>query len=257
MTARKWLSPREGISGFTFIHNAIESGYPIVEAVRAVQPYVSEVVAVDMQSTDTTREVLTALGCRVIEGKWMPGTNEACLDYNHSLNVHCRGPVVVFFEADEVYDDALMQYIHGMIQEGTQSMSVHRLQIEQNFQRIAWYPEPVHRVFVKGMAKRRGHTTEQWALSDEVQPEMGFLWDCRSTCRDNWIPRCKKQAEWWGGEPRYRIMSHHFTYQPFELTEEQAIGYLKEPHWTWTNTPLFLPKILVPLVGKVRYEANV
>jgi hypothetical protein len=33
------------ISGFTFIHNAISSGYP----------YVDEMVVVDMQSTDGTR----------------------------------------------------------------------------------------------------------------------------------------------------------------------------------------------------------
>ena len=46
------------ISGFTFAHNAIDSGYPIIEAIDAVMSWVDSLYVVDMQSTDTTRQVL-------------------------------------------------------------------------------------------------------------------------------------------------------------------------------------------------------
>jgi len=40
------------VSGFTFGHNLVEGGYPLVEALLSVYPYVSEMVAVDIESTD-------------------------------------------------------------------------------------------------------------------------------------------------------------------------------------------------------------
>ena len=58
------------ISGFTFIHNALKAGIPIRESIRAVEPHVDEIVVVDAQSNDGTRELLETLDVRIIDAEW-------------------------------------------------------------------------------------------------------------------------------------------------------------------------------------------
>jgi hypothetical protein len=260
------------ISGFTFIHNAIDSGYPIVEAIRAVQPYVNEVVIVDMQSTDGTRELLEkmatipiydAYGCnyavplKIIDGKW-GNKGGKTLRKAHRKYIKCEGDVIIHFEADEVYSDSLIRDVAGHVKASDPDnchISVMRLQLEQNFQRCRWYPEPVHRVFprLSGLRKK-GHTTDQHDKSFLVAEKSGYLWDVTNCFRDNWFNRVNKQAELRRGNPQYIFTPIHTLHKSeFEETEAQQIIYGSKL-WTLTNTPFDLPDILEPLVGVTKYE---
>jgi glycosyltransferase involved in cell wall biosynthesis len=242
------------ISGFSFVHNAIDSGYPIVESVRAVQPYVDEVVVVDMESTDDTRHTLDELGCGIIEGVWDCKAGRT-LAKAYSLNSECSGDIIIHFEADEVYSDSLIKSIKEMIQQRFENISVLRLQVEQNFQRIRWYPVFVHRVFPKGSTKKIGHTTN---LANHHKmlylKNRGYLWDITNCFRDNWMNRVKKQAELRGDITlNYLMVGEHCNFQ-VSLTYEQAMLELEQSRWIWTETPLAIPKILKPLVGMTKYE---
>jgi glycosyltransferase involved in cell wall biosynthesis len=241
------------ISAFTYAHNAMQGGYPIVEAVRAVQPHVSEVVAVDCQSDDGTREILERLGCRVLNGRWRQGAGQT-LREAHSHYRECQGDVVIHFEADEVYDPALVEEIVKQVEKGRNSLAVWRVQVEQNFQRIRWYPELVHRVYPtnSGVVKE-GHTTNQHDLAMVVPTDCGFLWDVTNCFRDNWRDRVENQAWLWGEEPQYRAVPFHFKL-PVEVTDVDA--FLDQPHWDWKSTPLALPENLRHLVGMRKYEAK-
>jgi len=247
------------ISGFTFGHNLISTGYPTCEAVRAVQPYVDEVVAVDMQSDDGTREVLQRLGCRVIDGKW-GSEADATLDAAWALQSECQGDVIVHFEADEVFDDRLIKAIVRNIDIGHDQLRVYRLQVDQNFQRVKWWPWPVHRVYRKGTVHRASHTTQEDLNGQPIPvmpPEYGYLWDVSNCFRDNYVARIRQQAAWWHGGPlRYRRTPAHFL-EPDEIAEREVEAFLREPQWTWQTTPLAIPAILRELVGTVRYEAKV
>lgn len=244
------------ISGFTFVHNALTGGYPLREAVRAVAPYVDDVVAVDMQSTDGTRAVLESLGCRIIDGQW--GTkSELTLRKAHALHTECRHDQILHFEADEVWDDRLVYTAVTMASNGLPSLSVHRLQVEQNFQRVRWYPELVHRVFQKGQAHKdptRGHTTEEHESALPIGPEFGFLWDVTNCFRDQFVARARQNAALWEQEPNFKRVPIHSHMPLHQMSEAEIESFLAEPHWTWTDTPLAIPAILKPLVGKVRYE---
>jgi hypothetical protein len=265
------------VSGFTFIHNAISSGYPIVEAIQAVRPYVNEIVVVDMQSTDDTREVIEQLantcleqgdiikgiaGCNcaainVLDGFW---GNEAgkTLRQAHSKYVECSGDIIIHFEADEVYDDSLIQGIVANIHSGLEDIAVYRLQLEQNFQRCRWYPEPVHRVFSRlSHTRKEGHTTDRHSLAFTMEPKNGYLWDVTNCFRDNWLNRIDKQAQLRNEEPQYLMESIHTMLPPI-TTEKEAQQWLYHgKHWQWANTPFNIPDILRPLVGMTKYEPNV
>lgn len=244
------------ISGFTYIHNAISSGYPIIEAIGAIRNYVDEIVAVDCQSTDQTRGILELLGVRVIDGEWGSEAGKT-LAKAHSLYQKCQGDVIVHFEADEVFEERLIWKVQDLILKGYTDLSVYRLQVEQNFQRIRWYPESVHRVWPNdGKTIKEGHTTNRYNDAKLVDLSYGYLWDITNCFRDNWLERTKAQAELWHNEmPRYRIVPYHFM-QPVEVSLKEALNQLKLPHWEWNKTPIHLPDILKPLVGVTKYEQS-
>lgn len=249
------------ISGFSYVHNAISVGIPIREAILAVRDYVDEVVIVDAESTDGTREFLEEFDAvdRVLDGKWGNEAGET-LARLHAMHVECKGDTIIHMEGDEIFSDNLISEISHFLrktEEGIQNIAVYRLQTEANYQRMRWYPEIVHRVFPKGSVKKQGHTTDlpETKLDRICTPieSLGFLWDITNCFRDNWMARVEQQARLWNEEPKYRMVPLHFSH-PIELTREQAEKRLKEDHWTWSTTPLDIPEILKPLVGVTKYH---
>jgi glycosyltransferase involved in cell wall biosynthesis len=262
------------ISGFTFIHNALEGGYPIVEAIRAVERCVDEIVIVDMQSTDGTREILERLDepfvnksgmvfsrtaeFKIINGHWGNQAGET-LRQAHKLYRQCSGDVIIHFEGDEVYETELLDNIIYLIKQGIYDIAVHRIQLEQNFQRCRWYPgDPVHRVFPRtSHTRKEGHTTTRHDQATVLGPENGYLWDITNCFRDNWMNRVKKQAELRDDKPQYLMVPIHCTL-PANLSEHDAQQWIYGGrHWEWTNTPFAIPEILRPLVGMTKYEAKI
>lgn len=241
------------ISGFTFAHNALDGGYPIVESINAVRPYVDEIVAIDIESTDRTREVLTKLGCKVLDGK-LNGTDTV----NDAFGLHaaCEGDLIIFFEADEVYDDRLLSKVLWSIERGERDIAVYRLQVEQNFQRVKQWPIPVHRIFPNGGGSYMAHPTNLPEPKPFIlPPNAGYLWDCSSCFRDTWLQRKQNQIKLFG-QCRPIYVPEHFT-EHFEFwSPEQELEFLQQEFWEWTATPLDIPDILKPLLGKTRYEAG-
>jgi hypothetical protein len=252
------------VSGFTFIHNGVRGGYPFVEAIEAIQPFVTETVVVDMQSTDQTRSVLEQLhhshSLRVIDGTWTPGAAGECLKFAHAKYVECAGDVVWHFEADEVYEPSLAEAINSELGwrdiNGLRDFNilVYRLQVSQNFQRCRWYPEAVHRVWnnTSGVVKK-GHTTNINVPSKPISSEHGYLWDCTNCFRDDYMNRIQQQAELWGTEPNYLMVPIHANH-PVRLTHNQVIDELKDGRWTVKRSPFDLPMPLRMLLGVASYE---
>lgn len=242
------------ISAFTLTHNCLTGGIPIVESIESVRDYVDEIVVVDMQSTDQTPTLLKKLGARVYDSLWPYPPNPRDT-LNHAFELHtmcCRGDTIIFFEADEVYDDSLLQAIRWQIIRGHNNLAVWRLQLEQNFQRCRWYPIPVHRVFPKGKGTYAEHPTNCCPDSSfTLPPSAGFLWDCSNNFRDNWFGRKAAQSELWG-EPRPLMVPDHFT-EPVELFKIEEELRLLDPHWQWVATPFAIPERLQPLVGVTNY----
>ena len=225
-----------------------------MESVSAVRPYVDEIIAVDIESTDRTREIFTKLGCKVLDGK-LNGTDTV----NDAFKLHtaCEGDLIIFFEADEVYDEKLLSEIMWSIERGERNIAVHRIQVTQNFQRVKQWPIPVHRIFPNGGGSYVAHPTN---LPDPkpfiLPPDAGYLWDASNVFRDNWLQRKANQAKLFGLDRPIYVPEHFTEHFEFwgELDRQQ---FLKQEFWEWTETPLSIPAILRPLLGKTCYEVGI
>ena len=67
------------VSGFTFIKNAVQFDYPVVESIRSILPLCDEMIVAVGDSTDGTRELITSIGSdkiKVIDTVWDPSLRE-------------------------------------------------------------------------------------------------------------------------------------------------------------------------------------
>ncbi len=240
------------ISGFTFGHNLIQGGFPFVESISAVRPFVDEIIAVDIESTDGTFNILDKLCDKVLTSSWdgRDTTPRAFLKH-----IECKGDIVIFFEADEVYDDNLLSEALWAIERRHLHLAVWRLQLEANFQRCKWYPIPVHRIFPKGEGTYHLDPVGCPSYAHVLPPSAGYLWDVSGCFRDNWFSRKKNQAEIWGESRHLMVRQHYLESVEIGVIEEE--NFLNEPYWLWESTPFAIPDILKPLLGKTCYEVSI
>lgn len=243
------------VFGFSMVHNGIRGGYPFAEAIRAVRNAVDGIAVVDMQSDDGTRAVLERLDVAILESHWTAGNGDRVLLDAFALHQYVSGDAFLLFEADEVYDPSLALAVREALEAGHDHVAVHRLQLEQNFQRCRWYPWPTIRGFIKGSS---AYIPSYMAKPDPtavhyVSPDNGFLWDCSNCFRDNWHDREAAQDEIWGKRQKRRMVAWHFT-EPNEISDEEFYTRFQAERWTWTATPFAIPEVLKPHVGKTRYR---
>jgi len=96
------------ISGVTFVRNAVEFDYPLVEAVRSVLPVVDEYVLLVCESDDDTLSLACALDdpkVRVYESGWDETLREGgriLAAKTDEAITHAQGTWVFYLQADEV-----------------------------------------------------------------------------------------------------------------------------------------------------------
>lgn len=99
------------ISGITFIHNGVERDYCFEAAIRSMLPVCDEVVVVEAESTDGTRERIEAIQdpkIRIISAPWKPAPlkQESNTDWTKDLGELAREssshPYIVYVQGDEV-----------------------------------------------------------------------------------------------------------------------------------------------------------
>jgi len=96
------------ISGFTFVKNAIELDYPIIEAITSALPLVDEFWAAAGDSRDGTTEAIRAIGdakINIIESVWDPrlfvhGAINA--EQTNLALSRCAGDWCLYLQADEI-----------------------------------------------------------------------------------------------------------------------------------------------------------
>jgi hypothetical protein len=64
----------------------------------------------------------------------------------NDLIAMCSFPNVLYYQADEIWHENLVNLTKSTLDKGKRNLSFWRVQLKYNFQRIKWFPHPVHRI---------------------------------------------------------------------------------------------------------------
>ena len=106
------------ISGLMILKDGIELGYPFVEAITQVIPYVDEFVVVECGSSDKTMKILIKLVSKYIDKlrvaihPWdFSGINgEKIGEIQTIANKYCKGDHILLVQADEIWDKESVEF---------------------------------------------------------------------------------------------------------------------------------------------------
>jgi len=123
-------------SGFTILKNGASLGYPYLESLRSLAPFVDEIVVAHGDSTDNTLASLEALApqlpcpLRIVPSPWDPanlkGGHELSRQTNIALDA-CRGEICFYLQSDEVLHDKDEQAIREDLARFESDMEVEAL----------------------------------------------------------------------------------------------------------------------------------
>ena len=100
--------PRVKISGFTFIRNGVDLGYPFIPSIRSLLPLCDEIIVNVPRSADNTLAMVRAMGdpkIHCIESEWDEKLRKDGLALSHHTNLalrECSGDWCVYVQGDEV-----------------------------------------------------------------------------------------------------------------------------------------------------------
>ena len=124
------------ISGFTFIRNGNELGYPFVPSLRSLLPLCDEMIVNVPQSTDDTLESLKAINepkIRIFESEWNEKQRTAGLALSHHTNLaleQCTGDWCVYIQGDEVLHEAGLPAMRAAMEKELKNPTVQGLLVD-------------------------------------------------------------------------------------------------------------------------------
>ena len=110
------------ISGFTFIRNGVELGYPFIESIQSILPIVDEFVIAVGKSSDDTLERIQALNepkIRIIETIWNEKMGDRGFVYAQQKMIaqySCLGDWAFYLEGDELLHENELSTIRATIE---------------------------------------------------------------------------------------------------------------------------------------------
>ena len=238
------------ISVFMVTHNCISRGEPVVESILQLNKCINDIVVADQWSNDGTDDVLHQLPCKVMF---------TTLENPYSLfRTQCKNELVLMVDANEVFDYALLNELVEFIKFyddrkevlPPKNVSIPRIEVTYNFQKITWNAHEVHRIFPRSSRdwKRIGVTTNKTKLKKMIHfgNEYGFLWAISNNFRDNWYKLAKNK------DMAYLPPNHYMS--QISMDRQDMDNCKQDELWKCTKTPLHIPDILHNLVGDTKYD---
>ncbi|MEO8249760.1 MAG: glycosyltransferase [Burkholderiales bacterium] len=115
------MNEQASISGFTFIRNGVQLGFPFIESIRSLLPLVDEFVIAVGQSADDTLARVAAIGdpkIRIIESIWNERMAERGFVYAQQKMIAqyaCTGDWAFYLEGDEVLHEVDLPRIRASV----------------------------------------------------------------------------------------------------------------------------------------------
>jgi len=266
------------VSACVFIRNTFEGAFCIFESMASLLPFVSDFLVMDLGSTDGTLHYLEQIAeandrVRLVHGEFSYQDAGVFATLANDVIAMCEQEHVLYYQADEVWHQDLLLLMAERFARGEFDLRFWRIQYRENFQKVKWYPQFVHRcghrddgsfVFTgDGMNTTRyleppvcsdygGEYFTRWGDMgkngefDDRGYERQMITDISlvGAFLENIPERRRMHAPFWHEEP-------HIENLP---SSQWMARERQNPNWTKTESPYDLPHILKWHVGRTRYE---
>ncbi len=118
------------VSGFTFLRNAEENGYPFTQSIRSILPLVDEFICVIGRSNDGTKEKVEAIKnpkISIIDTTWNENMRDRGFVYGQQKMIaqyQCQGDWAFYLEGDEVLHENELENIHTSMEKYVHDLAV-------------------------------------------------------------------------------------------------------------------------------------
>jgi hypothetical protein len=105
------------VSGATFVRNAVEFDYPVLESIRSILPVCDEFIVNVGESEDATLDLIGSIDSpkiRVIHSEWDESKREGGTILSEQTDIalaECSGDWVFYIQADEVMHEKLLDTV--------------------------------------------------------------------------------------------------------------------------------------------------
>ncbi len=185
----------------------------------------------------------------------------------------CNYSNVLYYQADEIWHENLVNLTHQALYEGKRDLSFWRVQLKYNFQRIKWFPHPVHRIGLKenfnfigdGMNTERTfdtHMVSSWGLGQFTQWGNEYEHKANELPTNEMILDVSLTGAFLDNIPDRRRMHLPYWNEPDVMpADEDGLSVdtwyeqQKNNHeWLKTETDFNIPEIMKYHLGRRRYK---
>jgi hypothetical protein len=240
-------------------------------------PLCDEFIVMDLGSNDGTLEVLKEIEdnnpkVRLVHSTFYEQDAAIFAKLANDVIGMCSQPNVLYYQADEIWHEDLVDLTRITLDEGKRDLSFWRVQLKYNFQRIKWFPHPVHRIapqgnfeFINdGMNTERTFATQmvsnwglgqftQWGDQYKIKPmalpldEMILDVSLTGAFIDNVPARRRMHLPFWGEGDVMPADEGGMSVDNWYAEQKENLD------WDLTQTPFNIPQIMKYHLGRKRY----
>lgn len=261
------------VSACTFIRNTIEGAFCLFESMAVFMSIVDDMFVLDLGSTDGTWELLMDIAAvnkkvRIAKEDFSTIDASAFADAANDCIGRAKNRRVIFWQADEIWHESMMPMFVDWLRDGICSCTVWRYQLRENFQKMKWFPHPVHRLVTKGEFKfvNDGMNTDN-VYGQPICSIYDMGWFTKWGQMDPYeipVQEMVMDVSMVGGFlnniRRRRELHAPMWHEPPTIEDESADTWLarerQNPNWTYTVSPFKIPAIMRYHVGKLQYTVR-
>ena len=261
------------VTASTFIRNNISGAFCLFESMASLLPFVGDMIIIDLGSNDGTLDYLKRIAranprIRLMASKFSRIDASAFADAANACVANATHPNVLFWQADEIWHQDLLLRMEKAFEEEIFDLNFWRVQLKYNFQRIKWFPHPVHRVGPKdnfhfyddGM-----NTERRWGVDVCSEYNMGQFakWSDEYSLAPHTLPLhemildVSQTGAFLDNIVAKRRLHSPFWHENDVLEGMDAMAWLNEQRsnqdWSSRATPFNIPHIMERHLGRKRY----
>lgn len=265
------------ISSGTFIRDTIKGAFCLFESMASWLPLVDEMIIIDLGSTDGTLDIMKEIASanrkiKLYQSQFSCLDAKAFADAANQVVDLWSHEVGIFWQADEIPHERVVAKLLSVDLEERKNLAFWRYQLRENFQKIKWYPHPVHRLGTKsmkfvgdGMNSDGVFGVDVFSLYDHNMgwftkwgsdfadnptdlPTDEMLLDVSliGAFRDNIVERRALHAPMWHEQPTIEGI-------PADVWKQRELYNF---NWTIIDTKFNIPHIMKHHLGYTRYEVR-